>query len=153
METYLSPNSMLCAWMTPEGDIKISLTRIERIDCSGQIVQRKEQIIISEEEVFFQLLINLYTSRDSSLSEMLASKRGVYLPQLVLVPKRQPVVQMDLNSSELPDEIKTIVKEDTVKKIMYYKKTANIPANFVLEMHDINDRDFTRYEIFYCSQN
>ena len=60
---------------------------------------------------------------------------------------------MDLNSRELPDEIKTIVKEDTVKKIMYYKKTANIPANFVLEMHDINDRDFTRYEIFYCSQN
>ena len=42
---------MLCAWMTPEGDIKISLTRIERIDCSGQIVQRKEQIIISEEEL------------------------------------------------------------------------------------------------------
>ena len=84
---------------------------------------------------------------------MLASKRGIYLPELVLVPKRQPGVQMDLNSRELPDEIKTIVKEDTVKKIMYYKKTANIPANFVLEMHDINDRDFTRYEIFYCSQN
>ena len=148
---------MLCAWMTPEGDIKISLTRIERIDCSGQIVQRKEQIIISEEELstlkrFFQLLINLYTSSDSSLSEMLASKRGVYLPELVLVPKRQPGVQMDLNSSELPDEIKTIVKEDTVKKIMYYKKTANIPANFVLEMLDINDRDFTRYGIFYCSE-
>ena len=77
---------------------------------------------------------------------MLASKRGVYLPELVLVPKRQPGVQMDLNSSELPDEIKTIEKEDTVKKIMYYEKTANIPANFVLEMHDINDRDFTRYE-------
>ena len=53
---------------------------------------------------------------------MLASKRGVYLPELVLVTKRQPGVQMDLNSSELPDEIKTIVKEDTVKKIMYYKK-------------------------------
>ena len=56
---------------------------------------------------------------------MLASKRGVYLPELVLVPKRQPGVQMDLNSSELPDEFKTIVKEDTVKKILYYEKTAN----------------------------
>ena len=75
---------------------------------------------------------------------MLASQRGVYLPEQVLVPKRQPGVQMDLNSSELPDEIKTIVKEDTVKKIMYYEKTANIPLNFVLETHDINDRDFTR---------
>ena len=51
METYLPPNSMLCAWMTPEGDIKILLTRLERIVCSGQIVQRKEQIIISEEEL------------------------------------------------------------------------------------------------------
>ena len=57
---------------------------------------------------------------------MLASKRGVYLPELVLVPKRQPGVQMDLNSSELPDEIKTIVKEDTVKKIIFYKKKLQI---------------------------
>ena len=82
---------------------------------------------------------------------MLASKRGVYLPELVLVPKRQPRVQMDLNSSEMPDEIKGIMKEDTTKKIMYYEKTANNPANLVLEMHDINDRDFTRYDIWYCS--
>ena len=58
---------------------------------------------------------------------------------------------MNLNSSELPDEIKRIVKEYTVKKILYYERTANIPANFVLEMHDLNDRDFTRYEILYCS--
>ena len=84
---------------------------------------------------------------------MLPSKRGVNLPELVSIPKRQPGVQMDLNSSELPDEIKTIVKEDSVKKIMYYENTANIPAHFVLEIHDINDRDFTRYEFFYCSQN
>ena len=58
---------------------------------------------------------------------------------------------MDLRSSELPDEIQTIVKEDTVKKIMYYKKTANIPANHVLEMHD--KIDFRRYKNLYCSQN
>ena len=82
---------------------------------------------------------------------MLASKRGVYLPELVLVPKRQPGVQMDLNSSELPDEITRIVKEDTMKKTMCYEKTANVPANYVLEMHDKNDRDFTRYENLYCS--
>ena len=77
---------------------------------------------------------------------MLAIKGGVFLPELVLVPK-----QMDLNSSELPDEIKRIVNKDTVKKTMYYEKTANVPANLVLEMHDIDDRDFTRYEILYCS--
>ena len=47
---------------------------------------------------------------------------------------------MDLNSSELPDEIKTIVKEDTVKKIMYYKKTANIPANFVLIFYKLHSQ-------------
>ena len=58
---------------------------------------------------------------------------------------------MDLNSSELPDEIKRTLKEDTVKKIMYNEKAANVPANVVLEMHDINDRDFTRYKILYCS--
>ena len=33
---------------------------------------------------------------------------------------------MDLHSSELPDEMKKIVKEDTVKKTLYYEKTANL---------------------------
>ena len=51
VETYLSPNSVLCAWMTPENAIKISLTRIERVDCRGLIVQRKEQVVLSEEEL------------------------------------------------------------------------------------------------------
>ena len=51
VETHLSPKSMLCAWMTPEDDFKISLTRNEPIDCSGQIAQRKEQIINSEEDL------------------------------------------------------------------------------------------------------
>ena len=60
----------------------------------------------------------MYTSRESSLSQMLASKRVVYLREQIFVPKLQPGAQMDLSSSELPDEIKTIVKEDTVKKII-----------------------------------
>ena len=59
---------------------------------------------------------------------MLPSKRGVYLLELVLVIKRQPGVQMDLSSSELPDEIKTIVKEDTVKIIVYYEKNCKYPS-------------------------
>ena len=70
---------------------------------------------------------------------MLASKRGVYLPELVLVSKRQPGIQMDLNSSELPDEIKRIVKEYTVEKILYYERTADVPLNFALENRDINN--------------
>ena len=49
---------------------------------------------------------------------------------------------MDLHSSELPDEIKRTVKEDIVKKILYYEEIANVPANFVLEVLDTNDRDF-----------
>ena len=52
VEKNLSPNSMLCAWMTPEGDNKISLTKIECFECSGQLVQRKEQIRISEKELY-----------------------------------------------------------------------------------------------------
>ena len=111
VQTFISPNSNFCAWITSEVDIKTSLTRIERLGCSHQIDQRKEQIVISEEVLsrlktfFFQLLIILYTSRDSSLLEMLASKRALYLPEVVSVPKRRPGVQMALNSSEMPDEI------------------------------------------------
>ena len=65
---------------------------------------------------------------------MLARKRGVYLPKLVLVPKRQPGVRMDLSSSDLPDEVQQLVKENSVKKIMNHVKTKKVPANYVVEM-------------------
>ena len=51
METYLSPNSMLCAWRTPEDDTKISSISRERVDCSDQIVQRRKQMMFFEEEL------------------------------------------------------------------------------------------------------
>ena len=57
---------------------------------------------------------------------MLASKPRVCLPELILVPKRQLGVQMDLNSSELSNGDHTIVKEDTVKKLIL--KIENSPA-------------------------
>ena len=72
---------------------------------------------------------------------MLPSKRGLFLPKLVLVPKRQPVVQMGLTSSELPNGIQKIIREDSVKKIVYHAKTDHVPANYILEMHyDFDDR-------------
>ena len=51
VEIYLSPNSVLFPWVTPESDIKISLTRIERVDCRCQAVQRKVQVVLSEAEL------------------------------------------------------------------------------------------------------
>ena len=36
-----APYLVLCVWKTPECDIKISLSGIERIDRRGQVVQRK----------------------------------------------------------------------------------------------------------------
>ena len=89
---------------------------------------------------------------------MLASKRGVYPPKLVLVPKRQPGVQKDLSTSDLPEEVQKLVKEISVKKIIYLVKTKYVPANYVVEMYDnVNDTtnvytSYTRYEIFYCSE-
>ena len=89
---------------------------------------------------------------------MLASKWGIYFPKLVLVPKRQPGVRMDLSSSDLPEEVQKLVKENSVKKIIYHAKTKNFPANYAVEMYD-NENDttnvytgHTRYEIFYCSE-
>ena len=90
---------------------------------------------------------------------MLPSKRGLCLPKLVLVPKRQPGVQMDLTSSELPNEIQKRMRKDSVKKVVYHAKTDHFPANYVLEMHyDFDDDNkpnfytgYTRYEIYYCS--
>ena len=90
---------------------------------------------------------------------MLANKRGVCLPRLVLVPKRQPGVQMDLHSSDLPEEVQKLVKENSVKKVVFHAKTEYVLANYVVEMLHDNDNDitndsrsYTRYEIFYCSE-
>ena len=78
--------------------------------------------------------------------------RGVYFTALVLIPKRQPEIQIDLNSSELPNEIRTSVEKDTVKKIMYYKKTCKYSRRLcsrnALQKMFI---DFTRYIVTYCS--
>ena len=90
---------------------------------------------------------------------MLPIKRGHCLSKLILVPKRQPGVQMDLTSSELPNEIQKIIREDSVKKIVYHDKTDHLPANYVLEMHyDFDDDNkpivytgYTRFETYYCS--
>ena len=68
---------------------------------------------------------------------------------------------MDLQSSDLPEEVQKLVKENSVNKVLFHAKTEYVPANYVVEMlHDNdNDRDilndstsYTRYEIFYCSE-
>ena len=43
---------------------------------------------------------------------------------------------MDLSSSNLPEEVEKLVKENSVKKIIYHVKTKNVPANYVVEMYD-----------------
>ena len=50
-EMYQSPNLVFLSWMTPESDIKITLTRTEQINCRGQVVQRKGQIILPGDEL------------------------------------------------------------------------------------------------------
>ena len=119
---------MICAWLTSEGDIMFSLTRLKRTDCSGQTFQREEQKKISEEELFPLVDQFVYFQRFKFIRKVSQQARIIF-SEIVLVPKLQPGVQMDLNSSELPEELRKIVKEDTVKKKMYYKKNAVIPAN------------------------
>ena len=53
---------------------------------------------------------------------MLANKRGLCLFMLVLVPKHQPGIQMDLQSSDLPEEVQKLVKENSVKKVVIHAK-------------------------------
>ena len=68
---------------------------------------------------------------------------------------------MDLQSSDLPQEVQKLVKENSVKKVVFHAKTEYVPANYVVEMLHDNDNDngttndsrsYTRYEIFYCSE-
>ena len=80
---------------------------------------------------------------------MLANKRRVCLPRLVLVPKRQPGIQMDLQSSDLPEEVQNLVKDNSVKKVVFHAKPEYVPANFVVEMLHGNDNDITNDSTSY----
>ena len=74
METYLSPNSIIKAWMNPESDIRIFLTRIEKTVCRGHVVCRKEQIALSGEKLSF--LEKLFPVID----QLVYLKRYKYIP-------------------------------------------------------------------------
>ena len=72
---------------------------------------------------------------DTIFLEFFANKRGVSLPRLVLVPKRQPGIQMDLHRSDLPEEVQKLVKENSLKKAVFHAKTEYGTANYIVEMH------------------
>ena len=103
-------------------------------------------------------MTNSYIFNDSSLFKKLASKREVHFPKLVIVPKSQPGVQMNLSCSDLPEEVQKLVKENSVEKIIYHVKTKNVPANYVVELYDNENvttnvyTDYTRYEFFFTVQ-
>ena len=85
--------------------------------------RKKKQITLSEKKInYFEKvspsdwLTNSSTFNKSSLFKTLARN----LPKLVLVPKRQPGVQMDLSSSDLPEEVQKLLEEKSVKKIIYH---------------------------------
>ena len=151
--------------MTPESDIQISLTQIERVDCRGQIVQRKEQVVLSEEELttlrrfFFVIDQFIYFQRFKYIGNVSQQARSLSSQAILSTQTSSTGVQLDLTSSELPKEIQQKVKEDSVKKIMFHAKTENVPDNYVLQMYDDEDdsdrnvcTSYTRYEICYCSE-
>ena len=72
---------------------------------------------------FFRWLTNSPVFSNTNTLEMLANKQGACLSRLVLVPKRQPEVQMDLHSLDLPEEVLKLVKENSVKKVVFHAKT------------------------------
>ena len=119
--------------MTPEIDIKIVMTRTEQNKFNAKMIaQRKEQNTLSLDDLtilrnFYQWLTNSSIFNDTSSVTMLAKKRGVYFHRLVLVPKRQPGIQTDLHSSDLPEEAQKLVKENSVKKILFHARTENQP--------------------------
>ena len=97
-------------------------------------MQRKEQIALSGDELtilrnFFPVIDQFIYFQRHKYCQNVANKRGVYLPRLVLVLKRQPGVQKDLQSSDLPEEVQKLVKENSVKKVAFHAKTEYVPAN------------------------
>ena len=66
---------------------------------------------------------------------------------------------MDLQRSDLPQELQKLVKENYAKKVVFHAQTEYMLANNVAQMlHGIDNyitndsTSYTRYEIFYCSE-
>ena len=74
----------------------------------------------------------------------------MYLPKLVLVPKRLVGVQMDLSSSDLPAEYQKFVKEK-----LREEKIENYSVNYVVELNDNKidtNKDFTGTKLRKANQ-
>ena len=61
---------------------------------------------------------------------------------------------MDLQSSDLPEEVQKLVKYNSVTNVVFHAKTEYVPADYVEEMYGIDNDitidflSYTRYEFF-----
>ena len=150
VEGPLSANSTICALITKDGTLNLSICKGETIKSSTQIRQKKVSVLLIEEEIrsithtwFFTS--SLLFSGENKRSDC---QRKVLPPKLLLISKHPTGKEVDQNDKMLPEEIQDLVSTDKVKKIVYYEKTTRLPSCFIVHMNE-SLSDYSCYELFY----
>ena len=51
VEAPLSPSSTICAWITGDGNLSLSISKDETIKTGNQFLQRKNNFLLTEDEI------------------------------------------------------------------------------------------------------
>ena len=149
VEAPLSANSTICALMTKEGTLNLSICKGETIKSGTHIRQRKVRVLLTEEEIRSITHLVFYIEHlFSGENKMSDYQRKVSPPKLLLILKDPTGREVDKDDKMLPEELQVLVNRDKVKKIVCYEKTARLPACFMVHMNECSS-DYSCYEMLY----
>ena len=171
LEAPLSPSSTICALITGDGNLSLSISKDETIKTGNQFLQRKVKLLLTEDEIrslthlvyyiehfiqwrkwrkfahslIYYFKLNLLFSGESRMSK---TQPRVCPPRHLLMSKHPVGEEIDKNDPSLPKEIQHLVKEEGVHKIVHYDKTERLPECFMVHMKEFLT-GFNCYELFY----
>ena len=107
VEALLSSSSTICALITGDGNLSLSIFKDKTIKTGNQVLHRKIKLLLTEDEI-----------RSFTHSIMSKTQTRVYPPRLLLMSKHTVGEETDKNDPLLPEEIQHLVKEERLHKIV-----------------------------------
>ena len=136
VEAPLSPSSTICALITGDGNLSLSVSKDETIKKTGnQFLQGKVKLLLTEDKIrSFTHLVYYIEPFFQWKCRMSKIQPRVCPPRLLLMSKHPVGEEIDKNNPSLPKEIQNLVKEERVHKIFHYDKTGRLLESFMVQM-------------------
>ena len=147
VEAPLSPSLTICALITGDRNLSLSISKDETIKTGNQFLQRKVKLLLTEDEIRSFTHLVYFFSGESRMSK---PQPRVCSPKLLLMSKHPVGEEIDKNDPSLPKEIQHLAKEDRVHKVVHYNKTERLSECFMVHMK-VFLTEFNWYELFYVN--